>query len=155
MKSTWKSPCVIFDLDGTLCNCEHRLHYIKQTPKDWDNFHDACVNDLPNPEVVELFQVLSKSQGLFGVICSGRPDSHRGRTGGWLADHGLSYSYLLMRPTGDYRPDTVVKAEMLEKIRGGLGLKPVMAVDDRPDIVKLWRAAGIPTLEILSSNWER
>jgi len=30
---------VIFDLDGTLCDITHRLHFIEGDNKDWDGFY--------------------------------------------------------------------------------------------------------------------
>lgn len=147
-----RRECIIFDLDGTLCNTDHRLHHIKQLPKNWGAFHDACVDDQPNKAVQRLCQALGAS--LFIAICSGRPDSHMTQTMDWLEKHNIQCDLLLMRKAGDYRPDTAVKADMLEVIRNYHQLDPIMAVDDRPSIIKLWREAGIPTLEIWSANWD-
>lgn len=32
----------IFDLDGTVADLTHRLHFITGETKDWDGFHGAC-----------------------------------------------------------------------------------------------------------------
>jgi len=32
----------IFDIDGTLADVSHRLHYITGETKDWDAFFAAC-----------------------------------------------------------------------------------------------------------------
>jgi phosphoglycolate phosphatase-like HAD superfamily hydrolase len=54
---------VIFDLDGTLMNIEHRMHFIKETPKDYHAFYKACSGDTPIPQVVTMFMsVPSKSK---------------------------------------------------------------------------------------------
>lgn len=44
-----RTSFVVFDLDGTLSNIDHRLHYIQRPPseKDWAAFFAACENDLP------------------------------------------------------------------------------------------------------------
>ena len=34
---------VVFDMDGVLANCEHRVHLIKE--KGWDAFHSMCYAD--------------------------------------------------------------------------------------------------------------
>jgi len=31
----------VFDLDGTLANIDHRLHFIKTKPKNWPAFFEA------------------------------------------------------------------------------------------------------------------
>lgn len=36
---------IIVDLDGTLANIDHRLHYIKQNKPDWNAFYGACKDD--------------------------------------------------------------------------------------------------------------
>ena len=53
---------IICDLDGTIANLQHRLHYIKNadgTKKkykdaDWDSFHKACVDDEPYTDVIQI-----------------------------------------------------------------------------------------------------
>ena len=40
-----KPQAIIFDLDGTLCNCEHRVHFMREHPKRRDEFHSACIFD--------------------------------------------------------------------------------------------------------------
>ena len=55
-------PLYIFDLDGTLCNIEHRLHLLdNKTDKDrWDKFYKACVNDKPNMPVLQILQAVQR-----------------------------------------------------------------------------------------------
>jgi hydroxymethylpyrimidine pyrophosphatase-like HAD family hydrolase len=31
-------PMVVFDIDGTLADNEHRVHYLHNHPKNWDAF---------------------------------------------------------------------------------------------------------------------
>lgn len=52
---------IVFDLDGTLADITHRLHFIKDGNHDWDGFFAACVDDAPIPEMVALFQVLERT----------------------------------------------------------------------------------------------
>lgn len=146
-----RTECVIFDLDGTLCVTDHRVHFARQ--KNYQAFHDACWADPLNVPVFRLYQALVPTKPIF--LCSGRPDSHLDLTEVWLGQNGVStYEHLLMRKAGDWRPDTVIKAEMLKRIRDELLFEPILAVDDRPSVIRMWREAGIPTLEIYSSNWD-
>ena len=53
---------IICDIDGTIANVEHRLHYIRNPDgskkshkdSDWDSFHAECVNDEPYKDVIEI-----------------------------------------------------------------------------------------------------
>src|SRR3546814_7317593 len=51
-----------------------------------------------------------------------------------------------MRKDADTRPDHVVKEEILQQIIDD-GYQPILAVDDRPSVVAMWRSKGITTLQ--------
>ena len=38
---------IIFDIDGTLANLDHRLRHILNEPKDWDSFYRDIDKDQP------------------------------------------------------------------------------------------------------------
>ena len=38
---------IIVDIDGTIADCSHRLHYIKGEKKDWNSFFKAAGKDKP------------------------------------------------------------------------------------------------------------
>ena len=50
----------IFDIDGTLANCDHRLHHVKNKPKNWDAFYDGCMDDQVIWPVAEMLELFSK-----------------------------------------------------------------------------------------------
>lgn len=54
---------VIFDLDGTLCDITHRLHFIEGDNKDWDGFYKACPADIPKPAIIELAAMCDDAAG--------------------------------------------------------------------------------------------
>lgn len=150
----WREPLVknaiIVDLDGTLCDTTHRQHFLKQQPKNWKAFFDGCVSDPPHQHVLRLCQALIHE---FAVIyVSGRPSSHRAQTEQWLARHGLNPSPLFMRKEGDYRPDTEIKKEILDWLRLQ-DYSIIMAIDDRPSVIKMWRENGVPCLAVDQSSW--
>lgn len=138
---------IIFDIDGTLADLRHRLHFIQNGKKDYDGFFDAMGDDTPIEPVVWLARKLGTS---FGVICvSGRPDSHREQTSKWLKAHGLDIFNVVdiyMRKAGDYRPDHIVKREILDQIRAD-GYDPFLVIDDRPQVVEMWRSQGLVCLQ--------
>lgn len=131
---------VILDLDGTCANLDHRLPFIKNTPKDWEAFHQACVNDTPIPATRTVANLLSRA-GYIVHILSGRNDTVLQETIQWLDTHGFQYDTLTMRAADDRRDDVEVKKEMIAK----LGLTPhntLLVMDDRQRVVDMWRELG-------------
>jgi|TARA_Y100000310_G_C20586328_1_gene765584 FMN phosphatase YigB (HAD superfamily) len=142
---------VIFDIDGTLADISQRLPFIQQTPKDWDSFKAAAVDDAPIPEIIWLARVVAA--GAESVIyMSGRNESSREITWNWLKQNGLPEAPLYMRADGDFRPDFEVKAELLERAKAD-GYDPFMAIDDRTQVVEMWRSKGIRTLQVAKGDY--
>ena len=137
-----KPPAVICDIDGTLCNVEHRLHHVRgEGKKDWNSFFKEMVNDTPNLWCLELVEKFSNDYQI--VFCSGRPDSWRPQTVEWLAKYGLHpYMYkLYMRPRSDSRNDSITK-EVLLDFEILTRFEPFFFVDDRKRVVDVWRRRG-------------
>lgn len=134
--------CYIFDIDGTMADLTHRLPHIQKQPKDWPAFFDACLHDTPIEHVCQLARTLSKTEPI--VFVSGRSDRVRRETDFWLRIRaGVLPAALYMRRDGDFRPDDIVKAEILEQLRAD-GWEPLMVFDDRDRVVQMWRDKGLP-----------
>lgn len=155
-------PAWIFDIDGTLADNGHRLHFIRQNPPDWDRFFDidTVYRDKPIRHVVRLARSLHKA-GETLVFASGRPERLKYITAKWLYYHVIKdlpdCMRLYMRPDGggdhrDHRDDTVVKKELLSRIVWD-GFTPIMAFDDRNRVVDMWRANGIPCAQVVEGNY--
>jgi len=153
---------LIFDIDGTLSDVEHRRHHVSGGKKEWDQFFDKMVDDPPLRDVCLLAELLGDhplvNQGAIKLfLFSGRPETHRRQTEAWLHTHVPAYfqkaEALLMRAEGDYRPDTVVKLEMLRGIEGQ-GHVVRFVVDDRPSVCDMWRKAGLTVLQHDSGEWD-
>jgi predicted kinase len=142
---------VIFDIDGTLANCSHRIHHVKGPgPKDWDAFFAKMGDDVPVPDVVDVYHALGDA-GYSRVICTGRPEKYRRLTETWLRDAWVcDYEALYMRPNDDTRPDHVVKREILSLIRKD-GYEPWLVIDDRQSVVDMWRDEGLTCLQCAPS----
>lgn len=136
---------VVFDLDGTLANLDHRLHL--QIAKDWRGFFAAVSKDEPIPHAISVLQAMHAA-GHRIEVWSGRSDECREATEKWLRYHCIPYSALLMRSEGDYRPDDVVKQEFL---RGGGW--PDLIFDDRDRVVSMWRGLGIPCFQVAQGDF--
>jgi phosphoglycolate phosphatase-like HAD superfamily hydrolase len=143
--------CYIFDLDGTIADCSHRLPHIQKTPKDWRAFFAACVDDSPIYHVIKLAQDLYAADARI-VYVSGRSDECRAVTEEWLERHELPVGRLYMRKEGDHRNDDVLKAELLAELLAD-GWKPIMAFDDRNRVVKTWRVNGIPCAQVADGDF--
>lgn len=149
--------CYLFDIDGTLADLTHRLHHISgefddhgmTKPKDWNSFFDACGDDAPICHMIDLCRTLATHASV--IFVSGRSDRTRHVTQKWLAVNGL-FGDIYMRKDGDHRPDHIVKAELLDKIVAD-GKRPIMAFDDRDQVVKMWRARGIPCAQVADGNF--
>jgi phosphoglycolate phosphatase-like HAD superfamily hydrolase len=142
--------CYVFDIDGTIADCSHRIHLIQTLPKDWRSFFAACHLDKPIPHVIELARSLSSRRHI--VYVSGRSDECRQQTEAWLKDHRLPEGVLYMRKAGDHRDDDIIKLELLADLRAD-GFEPVMAFDDRTRVVNAWRSAGIPCAQVAPGDF--
>lgn len=141
--------CYIFDLDGTMFDCSHRLHHIEESPKDWRAFFAATSGDSPIAHIIEMAHALSKTADL--VFVSGRSDECRAATCEQLRAHRLS-GPLYMRKTGDHRDDNIIKGELLDLVIAD-GYAPIMAFEDRTRVVNMWRARGIPCAQVAPGDF--
>ena len=142
---------VIFDVDGTLMNIEHRKKFVESKPKDWDAFRDETPNDTPFTEIFDVAIALQKA-GHRIIIASGRNRSQRGITLKQMMGNGLVFEQIYMRSDTDYRSDVIVKREMLDRMRAN-GYDPKMVFDDRDAVVQMWRDAGLKAVQVAPGNF--
>lgn len=134
--------CYISDLDGTACDINHRLKYVTGNRKDWLSFNEAIPQDKPNQGVIDTINSWYETDKCV-VLCSGRTDDTYTDTVEWLAKYGVNYDYLFMRKSGDYRKDSIIKEEFLFMMRDTYRMWPEFVLDDRPQVVEMWRKHGI------------
>ncbi len=139
---------VIFDLDGTLANINHRLHLIKIKPKNWPAFHACIDRDKPIEPVRAVFDALRATNKYDIIILSGRNEEARDKTERWLKKHGFEYDELIMRREKDYRDDAIIKEEFLFKLIEKYGKKPLFVVDDRVRVVRMWKKNGVFVFDV-------
>lgn len=139
---------VVFDIDGTLANIDHRLDYVRSKPKNWKAFDAGIPNDSVNLPVAKVFRSM-RFVGHDIVLASGRSDRTRTMTQDWLlANDLIGYKKLYMRRDGDFRADDVIKQEILDQIIADFDQKPDMVFDDRPRVVSMWRDRGIFVFDV-------
>jgi phosphoglycolate phosphatase-like HAD superfamily hydrolase len=137
---------VIFDIDGTLANIVHRRSHLDQTPPNWRAFNDAMGADVPNEAVVSLYRALHTG-GLYDlVLVTGRNEAFRKVTEQWLIWNEIPFTQLLMRADHDSRADHIIKEELLDQLLAQ-GKRIAFTVDDRQQVVDMWRRRGITCLQ--------
>jgi hydroxymethylpyrimidine pyrophosphatase-like HAD family hydrolase len=143
----------IFDIDGTLADLSHRLHFIQQKPADWDAFFAACPSDVPIPEVTAILRSL-RLAGHTVVLCSGRSDAVRIQTQHWMRELEIGFSGLYMRKAGDHREDSVIKAELLDQILKDWSGQDIGGVfEDRQQVVAMYRAKGLRVFQVAEGKF--
>jgi len=140
---------VIFDVDGTLANVDPYIHLVRGPNRDYDAFHEASIDALPNFEVVQMLNEAFFDQRQI-IIVTSRKENWRGLTSRWLAKNDIGHHALYMRKDDDNRPDYEVKKDILIQIKKHWNV--VHAVDDNPHVIKLWEEHGIPTTKI--GTWD-
>jgi len=147
---------LLVDIDGTIADCEHRIHHIitPGQPKDWHKFHEATLYDAPIQDVLNVVKMLHAS-GCRLIVCTARGEENRELTVQWLDEiAGLKGMYHgpYMRKHGDFRSDTIVKPEMLPQIRAD-GFNPVMCFEDRKNVTQAWRDAGLRVFQVVEGDY--
>jgi len=79
-------------------------------------------------------------------IVTGRNERFRQITERWLTWNEIPFSRLTMRPNKDQRPDYIIKQEILDGFLSE-GLDITFTVDDRQQVVDMWRRNGITCLQ--------
>lgn len=139
---------ILCDIDGTLADIGHRTHYVRNGGREWDPFFEACSDDLPKHNIIELVNVMACSDYRV-ILVTGRPEKVREKTEIWLEKHGIIYDALYMRGTDDSRKDFIVKRELLDRIRADfLDSEIIFVLDDRKSVVRMWREAGLTCLQV-------
>ena len=143
-----KPQAIICDLDGTLCDIEHRRHFVRKEPgqkKDWKSFNEHIKNDTLNIWCKDLL-VAMKNTGHKIVLCSGRNENEKKQTVEWLSNYGIEYDDLFMRNRHDSRQDSIIK-EIILDFEILCRYTPIFAVDDRDQVVAMWRNRKIVCLQ--------
>lgn len=142
---------VIFDIDGTLADCEARVRYLKEGKKDWQKFYAECSNDTPIADNIHMAQLL-QGMGYSLVFCTGRPNTYRKQTSDWLRAQSLTVNNLLMRPSADRRADYIVKRELVSEM--GYTPREVLCIfEDRNQVVEMWREEGFTCYQVSKGDF--
>ena len=156
------------DLDGTICDLTHRLHFIGAThdkfvqydaatqAKDWEGFHAACSDDSPIWPVITVVRALAAA-GHTIVYSTGRSDDTSKLSSDWLTKFRLPTPHnIFMRNHGDWREDFIVKSELLDRILSFYEVKAEDlggAFEDRQQVVDMYRERGVKVFQVAPGKY--
>jgi hypothetical protein len=136
-------PAIICDIDGTIAIRGDR------GPYDMTRVSEDTVNHVV-AMVVKMFHMCDMKV----IFASGRDETARHDTMEFLERAIMTPDFqLLMRETGDQRPDEIVKKEMLDKIRAFYNI--IIVFDDRQKVVNMWRANGLTCFQVNAGPQEK
>ena len=135
------NKAIIVDIDGTLA------HMSGRSPFDWDRVGEDTVD-----EAVANIIRLAEQDGYVIIIMSGRDSVCRDETAGWLFDNNIPYNHLYMREKDDSRKDSIIKLELFNKFVRNM-YQVDFVLDDRDQVVKLWRDLGLKCLQVNYGNF--
>ena len=156
---------IICDIDGTLADLTHRLHFVRGPgKKDWDAFFGAIQHDSPHEDVINVLNAamaFNRNSRVF--LATGRPERTRWDTENWLLNNaplamsaGHRIAGIFMRANGDRREDFIVKCEIAEELHRKFGVTPentLFVLDDRDQVVRMWRGRGFRVLQVAHGDF--
>ena len=143
---------IIFDVDGTIADVEHRRHFVTQKPADWKSFKSETRFDTPVEWVCDIAK-RHIARGDDVAFFSARNESQRDITNlqilKWI---GEGHKGLFLRPDGDFRPDEEFKSDLADKFEE-FGGKIDIVFDDRNKVVDMWRARGTTCIQVAEGDF--
>ena len=157
---------VVVDIDGTVANIDHRAHFIKNKPKQWNKFFYACNKDEPNGWCIKLVFAMYKA-GYKIHFVTGRKKALETMTRSWLDKiftcscvdeiqckpqnhHPIEYELTLVRENRDFDKDFDLKRKWMftygkERI--------LFVIEDRSQVVKMYREEGVTVLQCADGDY--
>lgn len=139
---------IVFDIDGVLADCSHRLKYIQGEDKDYDSFYsyDEILKDKPilNLDKILLNIQCAESSDIDIRFITARNIKSITATAEWLEKYFsimVEEGDILMRPEKDWRPAYQVKEDLIEK---HIGFENILfAFDDDDKANEMYKKHGV------------
>jgi len=135
-----KKDCIIIDLEGTLSNCEHRIHHLEK--KEFYQWNELFQLDTVNESIVEIINRY-RVNGVSIILCTAKSAIRSSEVMSWLKKNDLLelIDHFYFRVLKDTRSSVEVKKEMLRDIFKNYNV--LIAFDDRKDICQMYHSKGI------------
>ena len=144
------APVVLCDIDGTLANHNGPNGEFIRSPFD----ESKVLLDGVHTVVADWVRAIYPHYNV--VIVSGRHDTCGEDTVAWLEGHSIPFDHILMRAGGDNRSDFIIKKEILTELLTVLSQGQLAFVlDDRPQVVKMWRENGLKVYPVAGTTVHR
>lgn len=137
---------IIVDLDNCIANDAWRIPRINwQKSNPMDRYHDY--HSLSGFDEVGNTDIFAAHPECKVVVFTARPVAYHAVTEEWLRRKGVPYEFIVMRNNNDHRHSLELKRSMLKWMPEvyEISLPQIAAAyDDRPDVVEMYKAHGIP-----------
>jgi hypothetical protein len=146
-----KQKAIIVDLDGTVCDNNHRLDLLPPPEKAhitqaWDEFNQECLYDKPIYPMIKMVKNLQEL-GYVVLFLTGRSSICRSQSVKWIECHFVNMPYaLFMRSVTDHRVDTAIKHDYVELLLERYDIQ--YAFDDKETICEVMRHQGIHAFHV-------
>lgn len=136
---------ILSDIDGTISDRRHRLHFI-EGKKDWDAFFESLIDDpVIQTTVDKISEILIDDVEL--IFVTGRPEKYRSLTEDWITKNTPFKKYeLYMRRNKDFRKDVIIKKEMLDDIN--MSYEVSLVFEDQQQLCDMWSGEGLECFKI-------
>lgn len=139
---------IVFDIDGVLADCSHRLKYIQGEDKDYDSFYsyDEILKDKPilNLDKILLNIQCAENSDIDIKFITARNIKSITATAEWLEKYFsimVEEGDILMRPEKDWRPAYQVKEDLIKK---HIGFENILfAFDDDDQVNEMYKKHGV------------
>lgn len=148
-----KQKAILVDMDGTLCNVDHRRPLVACDNPDWKSFNWPwqIKRDGLNVWCSELIKAMCNSgcKIVFVTAREGTDDVKKATTS-WLQSHFNDqwlelHTAIHFREAFDYRKDYKIKKDIYNNhIKENYEV--LFVVDDRKQVVDMWRELGLTVL---------
>lgn len=146
---------IVFDIDGVLADCSHRLKYIQGEDKDYDKFYSSeeVMKDRLILDITDIIIALGNFDDYTGVdeedqiriiFVSGRNRKCLSSTIRWLEKNLNVYineDNLFLRSENDWRPAYQIKEDLIKK---HIGFENILfAFDDDDEVNDMYKKHGV------------
>ena len=146
---------IVFDIDGVLADCSHRLKYIQGKNKDYDKFHSSeeVMKDRLILDITDIIIALGNFDDYTGVdeedqtriiFVSGRNRKCLSSTIWWLETNlnvCINEDNLFLRSENDWRPAYQIKEDLIKK---HIGFENILfAFDDDDEVNDMYKKHGV------------
>jgi hypothetical protein len=136
----------IFDLEGTLTDCDHRIHHYEN--KDWDAWNKSIVLDTPRLGIIKLLKVCRATANAF--ILTSKEERYKKLVDYWLEINNLGdLSDFIFYKNDKFKnmSSPFYKLNSIKELMCRYG-NPLMVFDDREDVVLHLIKNNIPAIKV-------